>query len=85
MHSALVSEKKAQFGRFTQFVTPQKLEVFAKVFDPPKHFKICYIFMKRKPKVAFSISFYFIFSLMNALVYVDIDQRAFIKEKSKVA
>ena len=44
---------------FNIYITPQKCEVFAKVFDPPKRFKICYIFMKRKPKVAFSV-FHFV-------------------------
>ena len=32
-----------------RYVTPQKKEVFAKVFVPPKRFKICYIFIIRKP------------------------------------
>ena len=40
---------------------------------PGKSFKICHICMKTENATPFFILLFFIFSLMNALVYVDID------------
>ena len=56
--------------------TPPNFKVCARRKVPAKRFKNCHILYIRKPRVAFSVfhSLYFIFSLMNALIYVDIDQ-----------
>ena len=77
--------------------TPPKFRICARQKVPAKCFKIYHILYIWKPKVAFSVFHlvllyifsyfilcYFIFPLMNVLVYVDIDPRAFIREKNKV-
>ena len=53
-------------------------------FDTSK-FAIVYIHENPKLLFWFFISCNFIFSIMNALVYVNIDQGAFIKGKNKLA
>ena len=40
------------------YVTLQKKEVCAQFFVPVKHFKICYVFVKRKPMKFFLFSFW---------------------------
>ena len=54
-------------------VTPPNFRVCAQQKVPAKCFKLCHILYIRKPKVAFFILCYLIFSLLIALVYVDID------------
>ena len=56
------------------YVTLQKKELCAQLFDLEKCFKICYVYIKRKPNqlgFLFFISSNFEFYLMYALVYVD--------------
>ena len=76
---------KTQYSYY-YYHTLQKREVCAQLFDPPKCFKICHIYGKRKPMQFFSffIQSNFEFYLINALVYVDIDQ-GIHKVKLKVA
>ena len=64
----------------------QKKKVLGQLKNQEKCFKICYVYGKRKPTQFFSffIQSNFHFPLMNALVYVDIDQ-GIHKGKMKVA
>ena len=41
-------ERKSQITNY-YYYTLQKKEVFAQLFDLAKHFKICYVYVKRKP------------------------------------
>ena len=76
----------SQIYIYIDIYTLHKKEVFGQLNPLEKCFKICYVYGKRKPKQFFSFFIWsnFHFSLMNALVYVDIDQ-GIHKGKIKVA
>ena len=69
-----------------RYFTLHKKKVIGQLKNREKCFKICYVYGKRKPMQFFSffIQSNFHFPLMNALVYVDIDQ-GIHKGKTKVA
>ena len=57
-------------------ITLQKNEICAQLFALEKFFKICFVYVKRKPKYFIHFSFWttLSFTLMNALFYFNIDQ-----------
>ena len=55
-------------------VTLQEKNVYAQLFDLEKHFKISYVYVKRKPMQFFSFQAFLSLTHMNALFYVDIEQ-----------